>query len=241
MTISAKEFARQGFCVEQNYLSVRECEQLLSSIEDYRRKHEVPRIYRENTERSLNYAVIDGLKIERHFPEIRRLYSEVNKIANRITGLNLAPMQNPQVGANVNITLSGGSYRWHYDRNKITGILYLNEIEGGETEFYPNYRLYFGKRRYSNLQKWADNFLRAKVVRGLFGKQILLKPSPGSLLLMRGDKCLHSVRPVLGGKDRINLVFSYDLPDVDFAIGQNLDDYLYTQNASNTSDPNYKT
>jgi hypothetical protein len=45
-----------------------------------------------------------------------------------------------------NITPPGGEYRWHYDRNAATAILYLNEVPGGETEMFPNYRLVF---RYS--------------------------------------------------------------------------------------------
>ncbi len=77
-------------------------------------------------------------------------------------------------------------------------------------------------------------------MRRVFGKQILLKPRAGSLLLMRANKCLHSVRPVAGDRDRINVIMAYDAPDADFAVEQQLDSYLYNQNALLSSDPNYK-
>lgn len=41
----------------------------------------------------------------------------------------------------------GGEYRWHYDRNAVTAILYLNEVPGGETEIFPNFRLVFRRGR----------------------------------------------------------------------------------------------
>ncbi|HET8840930.1 MAG TPA: hypothetical protein VFN35_05650 [Ktedonobacteraceae bacterium] len=40
---------------------------------------------------------------------------------------------------NGNIMLAGGEYRWHYDQNTITALLYPNKGDGGEIEFYPNY------------------------------------------------------------------------------------------------------
>lgn len=237
---SAEEFAADGYCIAHDFLTVRECEFYLSLIEEYRRAHDVPLICRESRERSLNYRVIDGLKIKKYLPEIQRLYCDVNKTVNSAAGQNLAPLKNEQVGVNVNITPPGGEYRWHYDRNKLTGILYLNSVEGGETECYPNYRLFLGKSRFSKLQQWLDELLRLKLMRNIFGKQVLLKPRRGTLVLMRADKCLHSVRPVLGNQDRINVILSYDTADADFVVDQRLGNYLYNQAAMTFSDPNYE-
>ena len=54
-----------------------------------------------------------------------------------------------------------------------------------------------------------------------------------------GNTCLHSVRPFGGAEDRINLLLAYDEPGAPFAIEKNLDTYLYTEQASASSDPNY--
>jgi hypothetical protein len=77
------------------------------------------------------------------------------------------------------------------------------------------------------------------MMRYLFGKQVLIEPRQGSLLLMPGNKCLHSVRPVRGKKDRINIILAYDAPDADFIIERKLDAYLYSQEQEAASDPNY--
>lgn len=238
--VSPAEFAAQGCCVRHGFLTEQECERYLFLIENYRQNHSVQEIYRPSRERALNYKVIDGLKIKEHLPEIERLYADVNQTVNQTVGEVLEPLKNTRVGLNINITPPAGEYRWHYDRNKITGILYLNGIAGGETEYYPNYRIYLENHRYSKPQKWLDNLLRLKIMRRVFGKRVLLKPRAGSLLLMRANKCLHSVRPVSGDKDRINVIMAYDAPNADFAVERQLDSYLYNQAASLSSDPNYK-
>ena len=186
----------------------------------------------------MHYFVIDGHQVEQHLPEIWRLYHRVNDVINKTCGRTLAPLENRRVGANVNITPPGGEYRWHYDRNAVTAIVYLNEVPGGETELYPNFRLRL-KQRYSRLQRWLDRLLQAAPVRRIFGRHVMVAPRRGSIVLMAGNRCLHSVRPVEGDTDRINLILAYDEPGTRFAIEKNLDTYLYTEAEQASSHPNY--
>jgi hypothetical protein len=51
-------------------------------------------------------------------------------------------------------------YRWHYDRNAVTGILYLNEVSGGETEMYSGCRIYLGRYKDTIAQRWLDKISR---------------------------------------------------------------------------------
>ena len=236
--VSPQEFEAQGYCVEAGFLTPEACAHLLERIERYRAVHEVPEVYRNVRGRSLYYFVIDGHQVAQHLPEVWALYHRVNEVVNTTCGRTLTPLENRRVGANVNITPPGGEYRWHYDRNAVTAILYLNTVPGGETELYPNYRLRL-KKRYSTLQRWLDRLLQLGVVRRVFGKRVVVAPRRGSLVLMAGNICLHSVRPVEGREDRINLILAYDEPGAHFAIEKNLDTYLYTEQASASSDPNY--
>lgn len=237
---SPEEFRARGYCIQPDFLSGKECEDLLHLVNDYRQTHAIPHVYRKVRGRSLNYKVIDGKQIREHLPEIDRLYREINPFVNQAIARDLTPLKNVQVGVNVNITSPGGEYRWHYDRNEVTGILYLNEVEGGETECYPNHRVYVEKWRYSRMQRWLDGVMQSRAIRTLFGRQVLIKPRRGSLVLMRGNRCLHSVRPVSGDADRINVILAYDVPDAGFTVEQKLDSYLYTPDPSVSSDPNYK-
>jgi hypothetical protein len=95
-------------------------------------------------------------------------------------------------------------------------------------------------------QRWLDRVLQAAPVRALSGLRHLVEPAAGKLLVMRGDRCLHSVRPVTGAADRINLVLSYDRPGARYAMADGLNAYLYRPDKATTGsesgkprDPNY--
>jgi hypothetical protein len=118
--------------------------------------------------------------------------------------------------------------------------LYLNEVEGGETECYPNYRISLGNARFSKFQWMLDGVLQPDPVRKIFGRYKVVVPKAGRLLVMRGDRCLHSVKPVTGEEERINIIMSYDLPGVNYAVDEKLDGYLYSRENSSRSDPNYR-
>ena len=62
----------------------------------------------------------------------------------------------------------------------------------------------------------------------------------GRLLIMRENRCLHSVREVSGDAERINVVMSYDMRDADYGNRDRLNSYLYTTDQlQQPRDPNY--
>ena len=117
--------------------------------------------------------------------------------------------------------------------------LYLNEIEGGETVLYPNYRILLGNRYPIVAQQILDRILHIKVMRRIFGEKTAISPRPGRLAIIRGNQCWHSVRSVEGEQDRINIISAYDLPGAQFPMEESLDSYIYTQEEVVSSDPNY--
>ncbi len=238
--LDAGFFADNGYLAVDDFIGGEDCRRFLAEIERFGRENKIAEVDRPDKERSLRYSVINGVQIAEGLPEIQRLYLDLADVVSRIASCKLLPLENRQAGVNVNITKPGGEYRWHYDRNRLTAILYLNSVEGGEIEFFPNYRLHLGRFRYSALQQRLDNFLKIRSIRNFFRRRVLFRPHPGSLLLMRADRCLHSVRPVLGDADRINIVMAYDLPGADFEVEEKLDSYLYNDEFSSRSDPNYK-
>ena len=236
--MSQLDFAAEGYKIIANYLPTARCESLLAAIGGYRKRHTIPVIHRGSGRRPLHYSVIDGQRIKAGLPEVLEVFNEVHRRVNSLTGLDLAPLSDEKVACNINITPKGGAYRWHYDRNAVTAILYLNEVEGGETECYPNYRILLnGANR--RLQEPLDRLIGAPPIRRLFGKRIVAKPEAGKLLIMRGDRCLHSVRPLGGDADRINIIMSFDRPGRRFDVAEDLNRYLYETQADLKGDPNY--
>jgi 2OG-Fe(II) oxygenase superfamily len=223
------EFQKQGYAVQDQFFSVAQCNHFLEMITQFRQGQGqvLPEIHRKVRGRSLRYKVIDGEKIEQHLPKIAQLYRQINELVREISNQDLVPLDNKKVGVNVNITERGGTYQWHYDRNAVTVLLYLNEVTGGELEFYPNYRIFLKNKGPNFLQQCLDNLLRVGVVRDLFGKKVTVKPAPGRLVVMKGNRSLHSVRAVEDDKERLNIVLAYDIPHATFHAEKQLDAYLY--------------
>ena len=72
-TMSVNDLDKKGFIVINNYLSKKESEHLLDLIKKYSKKYKIPKVYRKFKDRSLNYFVIDGKKIENNlFKKIRQ-------------------------------------------------------------------------------------------------------------------------------------------------------------------------
>ena len=231
-----------GTCmVLENFATLDECAALGSHINEYRRQHELPVIERANGELPLRYAVIDGDQIAECLPDALRVYERTTRLVKQLWRGKIEPLVDRKVACNINITQPGGSYRYHYDRNALTAILYLNEIEGGETECYPDYRLPLAGSNHSTLQQKLDRVLQSRVVRSLVANQLLVRPRVGRLLIMQGNRCLHSVRPVRGKTDRLNIIMSYDRPNAQFDVADDLNAYLYSPAKTSTTDPNYLT
>lgn len=220
-------YAAEGIFVVNQFLGPTACEELLARINSYRQRRNVPTIYRPAADRPLNYAVIDGDRIARHLPELLALRDRVTNFLSEHGDTQLAPLPDTRVACNVNITPNGGTYRYHYDRNAVTAILYLNEIDGGETECYPNYRLALSAQKYPRLQRRVDQLLQHRVLRSLLGRLTVVRPKAGRLLVMRGNRCLHSVTPVRGERERVNVVMAYDYPGAQFDGSEALNSYLY--------------
>ena len=235
------DFESSGYQVIDNYLSSQECEQILALIAAYREQHDLPEIHRPLKGRSLRYYVIDGDRIKADLPEIWRLFKKsVLDQINEITTKQFVPLENTRVGVNINIMPPHRSeYRWHYDRARVTAILYLNDVSGGETVMYPNYRILLRSKNLKWLQRFLDRVLHIKILRAVIRKKTVVLPSPGRMVVMRGNRCWHSVRPVHGDADRVNVILVYDLPGTEFPMEKSLDSYLYTQKKQTSSDPNY--
>ena len=237
--IELSEITNQGYLVIDNFFTTKQCEETLNLIANYRQEHEVTEVDRPYKERNLQYSVINGQQVENYLPTIWQLYEKVNLLVNKVSGQNLVPLTDKMPTVNINIIKPGGEYRWHYDRNAITALLYLNTVEGGELEVYPNYRLGNKNKKFSWEQKLWDALLKLKLIRNFFGNKVEIKPRQGMIVIMQGNRCLHSVKALEGNQERINIVMAYDIPGIEFPIEQGLNSYLYTNEKQNSSDANY--
>jgi hypothetical protein len=231
--------SRVALRVVDDYLPAAQCEKILASISAYRRTHELPLIERVVRGRSLRYRVIDGNTITQSLCELDELYRRTAHLIGQWSGYELTPIVDQVAAINVNITPPGGEYRWHYDRNEVTAIVYLNEVDGGETEIYANHRILLPPSLRA-AQSRLDAIVGTRAVLSLAGTKSVVRPRPGRLVVMRGDRCLHSVCPVEGTRERINICMAYDRVGGRVRPHRALDTYLYTEQTVGGRDPNYQ-
>ena len=230
-------FWSTAFAVVDEFADAHACACLVEAVDDYRHEHDLPHVERRTRGRDLRYQVIDGSRIASALPTVGTLLDATDRVVAELCRRPLVRLAG-QAGVNVNITPPGGSYRWHYDRCPVTAMLYLNTVSGGEIEFYPNSRMPCGPFGGTSLQRRLDA-AGAQCVRALGRRRlVVVRPAPGRLLILRGDRCLHSVRDVGEGADRINLVVSYGIPGAERSLPE-LDSYLYSDAPAARPDPNY--
>lgn len=233
-----KDFWRAGLGVLDGFVAEQDAAALLTQVEDYRQRHNLPLVERRSRGRDLRYQVIDRARVPEALPGLDRLLARIDQAVADLAGRPLTRLDG-RAGVNVNITAAGGSYRWHYDRCPVTAMLYLSAVPGGELELYPNLRLPLGRLSAAAAQRAADRLVAASPVRRLAGtRRAVVRPAPGTLVAIRGDRVLHSVAEVREGL-RVNLVLGYTTFD-----GQQprpeLDAYLYSNASVGRRDPNYR-
>ena len=236
---SQQLFNNAGLYIDDHFLSTVLCRQMLETIRSKQAQHSLPLIKRRMSGRSLDYQVMDGKFIQQHLHDVGALAPLIIQRAQSLCKNRIHSLRNSTAAINVNILHKGGEYRWHYDRNAITAILYLNEVEGGETELLPNSRIHLGPLKRSFLQRWLDQRLINKMTQDGEPNLIKIAPKAGRLIIMKGDSCLHSVNAVVSDTARYNLVFSFDSKETSRQAKKNLDPYLYTVEKSPSFDPNY--
>jgi hypothetical protein len=228
-----------GFGLIEDFADRRTCADLVDAVNDYRERNHLPSVKRRTRGRDLYYEVIDGARIESALPTIGALLDQTDRAVAGLCSRLLVRLGG-QAGVNVNIIPPGGSYRWHYDRCPVTAMLYLNPVSGGEIEFYPNSRIPCGPFAGTRVQRCVDAISATRGARALTRRRLVaVPPLPGRLLVLRGDRCLHSVSEVGNGSDRINLVVSYTSPGAERPL-PDLDSYLYSDAPFARPDPNYR-
>lgn len=236
----ADDFRSRGLAVIDDFADRRTCVELVDAVNDYQDRHDPLLVERLVRGRGLRYQVIDGSRVADALPTIGGLLDEIDRV---VAGLWSRPLDrlDGQAGVNVNITPPGGSYRWHYDRCPVTAMLYLNAVPGGEFELYPNHRPLGDRLNGTAVQRYLDAVGASQLVRGMARRRrMVVAPAPGRLLVIRGDRCLHSVSDAGDGPGRINLVVA----DAESGGGRalpDLDAYLYSTAALGRRDPNSRS
>ncbi|MBV8843216.1 MAG: 2OG-Fe(II) oxygenase [Bryobacterales bacterium] len=229
MDDSREFFSKHQYLLLEHFLPAAECREMLHAVEQCRKRSGLITVKQSSVTSRKNFLTFNGEDLEENIPAAVPLYAKVNEVVNRISGNEYAPLENRKIGLSINVTPAGGTFSWHHDRHEITAILYLNEVDGGgELEFFPNSRLLLKNNR-QWLRKWLQ--LGCDAVGLAFSmairKKVTVVPKPGLMCVMVGTRCTHRVRPVVGDRDRVCVIFAYDVPGKNFSRELTADYYGY--------------
>jgi len=111
---------------------------------------------------------------------------------------------------NIHVYHEGDELGWHFDNGEFAVTLLLQEpIAGGLFQYVPNIR----KKKINNSnEEYVDNFEEVSMILNnpASSSIINLDIQSGSLVLFRGKDSLHRVTKVIGKKERIIAVLSFE-------------------------------
>ena len=222
-------FREHKYAVIGDFLSAPECRELLRAVDQCKETVDLISVNQLSVTSKKKFLTFNGMDLEENIPAATKLYVRVNEVVNQLSVKDYVPLENRQIGLSVNVTPSGGTFSWHHDRHEITAILYLNEVEsGGELESFPNNRILLKNNR-GPVRKWLQlGFDALALARSLMTqRKVIVTPKPGVLCIMVGTRCTHRVRSVKGNRERVCMIFAYDVPGKDFSKELTMDYFGY--------------
>ena len=211
-------FRQHKYAVIGDFLPPSECRELLRAVDHCKETVALINVNQLSITSRKKFLTFNGDDIEENIPAATKLYVRVNEVVNELSGKDYTALENRQIGLSVNVTPAGGTFSWHHDRHEVTAILYLNEVEGGgELEFFPNNRFLLKNKQ--GLRKWLQLGCDAVglVVSMAVRAKVRVVPKPGVMCVMVGTRCTHRVRPVIGNRERVCMIFAFDAPGKDFS------------------------
>jgi hypothetical protein len=127
---------------------------------------------------------------------------------------SLKNILNTKIGISINRTPEEGMFVKHFDRNKITAVIYLSSCIGGEMVSFPRIRLLLPwryKRGFKMVQLILDKIIHTSLYQRCLSKPIITIPKPGKVIFFEGARTLHGVQMVeQGSTPRYSLQLAYD-------------------------------
>jgi hypothetical protein len=229
-----EQFSRDGYVQIENFFSDVEVISLLTKAYECQRKKLTIDVNNKTLIAYQRFYTINGEDLEEQIPDLIDISIRVNKVVNDLAEEKYFPLLNKTIGVSLNIMPQSGQLSWHYDRNLITGVIHLNEVEGGLLEIYPRYRIRIHNNHYGIrklFQRIFDALLRPAIVRFLLGRKVYIQPEAGNLIVI-DSTCLHQVQSVTGDTSRVAIVLCYDEFNKDFREEYTQNYYGYKEHAA---------
>lgn len=196
-------FERKGFEVFDGILDERCCSELAQKL---RASMDKACITVDND--GVHIQTKNGASLISELPEIKRIHDFIHScMASSIENLRVIGDLPVAISANLLRAEDGHTFRYHFDRNEYTAVIYLTENQEFPLSLYPNIR--------------TDPLVGDST--WLYEKDTIapinIAPNPGRLVAFRGRTCLHGVINHSANStatERLSLQFAYDTRFLEF-------------------------
>lgn len=162
----------------------------------------------------LVYRVVTGEDIRTHWPDLFAFYNDGHVLDwfKQVTGDN-SIHTSPHIQSAINLNILDSAnflYRWHFDAVAYTALLYLTDVvpeDGGALKLVPNCPRHV-----------PPDLDTAAVTQ--------IRPGAGTIVVMDGTRCYHSVAPMLRNVLRLSVPLVFPNGEAT-ARPACLDSYLY--------------
>jgi hypothetical protein len=167
----------------------------------------------------LIYRVLTGDHIRVHWPELFAFYNNGDLLAwvKNVTGDSTTSLsQHIRSAVNLNILdTTDCRYRWHFDVMSYTVLLYLTDCapqDGGALNLIPDCQKHI-----------PPDLATARITQ--------IWPRAGTIVVMDGTRCYHSVAPMLRKALRLSVPLVFPNSEASVRRPPGLDAYLYPRAA----------
>lgn len=211
-------FHKHGYCVISKFLPRANLLHLQEEIEDYVKNNQLTQVRWAAS----HFDTFNGSLVDEQVPTLNGIYDhcllqEIKKLDPRMETL-----AQRNIGLSINVMQNNGKFQPHFDRNRLTAVLYVNDnYVGGEMRLYPRIRYWLGPSAgwlKKKLQRLLDRYARRDGYVSTYSKQASIKPQAGDLIVFEGTRTYHTVQPVIAGMNRISIQFAYDLAGTSYDI-----------------------
>jgi len=209
-----KIFKNKGVLIIDDYISLDLCRSIIADIKRFDDNEKM--IFVNNKKRIGRFKTLNGKTLIKASQTCLMLRDKTLELIKKYLDDKIVNILSMKIGVSANIMSVGDNFKKHYDRNKITAVIYWNQCDGeGEMLCYPRCRFLlpgrylFGLR---HLQIFLDRIVLNSFYQKYFVRKFIIAPKPGRVVFFEGNRTLHGVQPLHKKSSvRYSIQLAYDL------------------------------
>ena len=214
---------RDGYLYQENVVPWEWCDAMLNDFNEAN-YFQVDRKFDWLT---VKFATLNGQDLSQSVRFTTEIYEKIESVVSYLSQRPYRRLNNTKIGLSMNLMSPGDVFSRHFDRHRVSFLVYLNQVEGGDLLLWPFVGMGLQNQSW---RRFCNNFSYRLAD---WFKPVRIGPKQGAVLMFT-NRCLHGVDKIAGNQPRCSLVLGYDRPESIGKFDQDTDYYGYSE--SHTSE-----